>query len=332
MKDSAFYNPEFKKQFLETLESTSLFPVYTALFNKSASVEERLGKDVYDFNSSDIELFFYTVSTPSVQSLRVYLSLLIRYVDYASKTGQRLSNINLFRNVRTEVLDQYVAYYKHSHITLEEFNEFMDYLANDFDVAIFRALFEGINGTGYAELTNLKMSDIFEKDNKIYVTLYDTDIKTKEEISRVKEISPQLFRDLRRADAQQEYISGNGEGTSYNSFTEFAESPYIFKPLKKGNYTQSSGQIDKQTIYRKSAMLSELTDGKITNVRTLVTSGMLHKANEIYKENGELTGQDLLNIASEYRRGSKSQHIGQQISRVKTMLRNGLKERYNIEI
>lgn len=332
MKEKPFYNSGFKEQFLDTLESTSLAPVYSSMFRKSKEVEERLEKDIFNFNTDDIDLLFYTFSSPSVQTLYVYHSLIIRYVEYAISEGQRLSNINLYKTMDYTKLNQYVAYYKHSYVTLEEFNKFVDYLANDYDVAIFRALFEGIGGTGYEELRNLKVDDIHEQDGEFYVTLYDLDPRTKETTVREKKISYELVKDLNRANNQQEYISGNGEGTSYNSVTEFVESPYVFKPLRKGNYTQSDGQIDKQNVYRKSRLLAKITDGKISNVKTLSISGMIHEANELYKEKGELTGQDLVEIAGQYKKGSKSQNMTQQVVRAKEMMATGLEERYNIKL
>ena len=328
-----FYNSFFKNKFLETLESTTLAPVYISMFNKSRDIEERFEKDIYDFNKKEAEILFQEFDSPSMQSLRVYLSLLIRYVHYAKETGHRLENNNVFRDFDSDKLEDYVAYYKHSYITLEDFTDIAKYIANDYDVAMFRALFEGISGTGYNELVNLKMSDIHETDEgRFLATLHDSDLRTREPITREKQITYQLFRDLQRANSQKEYISDNGEGTSRNSVTEFVESPYVFKPLKKGNYHLSDGQINKQNVYRKSNMLSDLTDGEIANVKTLVTSGMMHEANKIFKETGELTDKDLINIANDYRRGSKSQQFTQQVARIKDVLRVGLKERYNIEI
>lgn len=324
------YNQRFKNQFLDNLESASVAPVYSALFNKSREIEEQLNKDLFNFIPQDIDLLYYSISTPSLKTLEVFHSLLVKYANYAISQGQRDSNVNLYSLMSFKELQKYVATYKHQYLTKKEFDEFMEFVANETDVAAYRALFEGISGSKYSEIVNLKHSDVFEKGGKYYVDLCE-DKATGGTEERTIEITPRLHRDLEKAYKQELYLGSNGEAETQTNI-EIVDSPFIFRPLKRGAYQQSEGKINMQTIYRKKILLNELTDGRIKNTNTILLSGMLHYASQIHQEKDELSSQDYLDIAERYNKQIASKYQSQKIKHVQGILRDGLKERYDIEI
>src|SRR5699024_2358839 len=325
------YNTRFKQEFLKSHEGTSVIPVYSALFNKSQKIEGQVEKDLYDFNMRDIELLYYEVNTPSVKTLEVFHSLTIKYVNYAYATreGLRESDINLFENISCRELERFIATYKHQYLTKEEFEEFMQYVVNGMDVAMYRALFEGISGASYSELINLKYEDLYYEDGRYYAHL--TENKVNETLERTIEISSQLYKDLCKSHGQSEYLTNNGE-TEVMESVEIVSSEYIFRPQKRGAYTKSDGKVNNQFVYRRKTLLNELTDEKIKNTNTIILSGMLHYANTIYEAKGTLSDGDLLAIAKRFNKATKSQYQSQIVKNIKNKLRQGLKERYSIEI
>lgn len=324
------YNQEFKEKFLASLDSEHKVSLFTSLFAKSSSYEEEFERDLYDFTMKDLDLFYYGIATPSENTLAVFHSIIIQYIDYAIKDGQRMSNINIFRNIAGTSLGRYVASYKNQYLTLSEFNDFMKYVANDIDVAIYRSLFEGISGEQYSEIRNLKMSDIEETDGRILANLLE-EKKSGETLERTIEITPQLFKDLQYANRQKEYVANNGTSVVHAA-AEVVDSPYVFRPVKRGAYLNSNGQINMQTVFRKKILLNELTDGQIRNINTLVVSGMLHMANEIFRETGQLTDDDFFAIGEHYKKNIKSKYESRVLKHIKDLLRLGLEQLYGIVI
>lgn len=328
------YNPEFKQEFMNELQSPSYHNSYKALFNKTEKYERELGKDLYDFNVHELENFYYTLATPSWHSLRVTHFFIVNYADYAIKLGVRMSNINAFNLLTSTQLERYTASYKRTYLTREDFDEFMDYIVNDIDVAIFRALFEGVRGNNFSELTNLQPQHIFEENGQLYVKLTNN-LPTGEKKHRTIQISRQLQMDFKRAFEQQEYITLNGIDNNSDDkykYAEIVESPYIFRPVKRGAYKKSDGKINMQTIYRKKDMLNEVTDGQIKNINTLVISGMVDMTKRILDKKGSLTSEEWLKIGEQYDKIVSSEWTTQQVKHIQKLVANGMKELYDIDI
>lgn len=324
------YNNTFKQEFMNTIESEHMQSLFSALFYRSHPYETELEQDLYDFQTRELESFYYGLETPSRHTLQVFHSLIISYVDYAITQGVRASNINIFRNIKGSSLEKYVASYKEQYLTLQEFNRFMDYVVNDVDVAIYRCLFEGIGGNGYSEFQNIKIEDIEEKNGLSYLSLTDIDTQGNKTHRQIQ-ITDTLRKDLERANRQEFYVADNGE-SDLHSAIDIVESPYVFRPLKRGAYKKSGGQTNMQAIYRKKNLLTDLTDGQIKNINTLVISGMVHELYLVHTEKGHISDEDFLQTGGKYQKNIKSEYYATRVNHIKNLVRNGLWARYNIKV
>lgn len=153
---------------------------------------------------------------------------------------------------------------------LDDFNNFVLTVENDSDIALYRALLEGIRGNGYSEIRNLKSSSIEIEDDKFFATLCNEEngIKSYRKI----EISEQLYEDLICADHQTFYLDCSWNSDSMDLY-EYEESPYIFKPLELGSNPGSDGKIEYNTIKRCEHILNHYLAGKSQNAITFVDSG-----------------------------------------------------------
>ena len=153
---------------------------------------------------------------------------------------------------------------------LDDFNNFVLTVENDSDIAIYRALLEGIRGDDYSEIKNLKSSSIEIENDKFFVNLCNEEdgIKSYRKI----EISEQLYEDLICADHQTFYLDCSWNTDDMDLY-EYEESPYIFKPLEFGSKSSSDGKMENSTIKRCENILNHYFAGKSRNAITFVDSG-----------------------------------------------------------
>ncbi len=162
---------------------------------------------------------------------------------------------------------------KKSHMyNLDDFNNFIMTVDNDSDIAIYRALLEGIRGENYSEIKNLKPSSIEAEEDRYFATLCDEEdgIKSYRKI----EISEQLYEDLICAHHQTFYLDSSWHSENMELY-EFEDSPYIFKPWESDGEMPAGEKIDDEVIKRREHILNHFFAGKDQGAITLADSGTL---------------------------------------------------------
>lgn len=164
MAEKKLYNAEQKQRYIDKKQSeVTLAPNFLYnLFIKSAPFEESFGKDVSDWTVSEIIEFYMFIDTYSVEFLAVLHSNYSLYTNWCltetlvadgQNHFQEVNNSDLIECVNTSLLEKTI-------ITREEFEKSVDTLLNDTDKFAFYAIFEGIAGYKFEEITNIKLSDI----------------------------------------------------------------------------------------------------------------------------------------------------------------------------
>ena len=176
----------------------------------------------------ELEELFYSLKSPSPQSISASIGFIVRYIDWAIMNGytdnrsQRLPSI-----IDMEYCSKFI--YKASIVryTREQLLSYMN-LFDDQRYAVFLlCLFEGIKGEGYSEILNLKMEDLTNKDGVCFANLTNSKGYT-----RTIEISEDLYWRLERLDKVSSTSSQPKQGQKY-----FSDSTYIFKKqMLKGGY------------------------------------------------------------------------------------------------
>lgn len=157
------YNETIKNRYIQEKESTTNTPngYLMRQFNKTESFEQRLGKDISNFTAYEIEDFYKTLNMKSVESLIVLHSHLSLYTQWSLQQNLVVDCQNHFDEIDSSSFVNYinVLLFKKSIITRKDLYRLIDKLDNPSDAFIMLALFEGIEGENYSEITNLKMSD-----------------------------------------------------------------------------------------------------------------------------------------------------------------------------
>ncbi|CAC8239390.1 hypothetical protein V8H04_11980 [Staphylococcus aureus] len=297
-----YYNQFFKDEFLSTISEENRAN-FRSLFRRSKQLEEQLNKDLYNFTDNEIQILLFSINTAQRNTLVTYLNQARRYCDYAIKTGKKSSNINLYNTFMYSQLDNYLAKHKLKYFSKDNFDIFLKNVANECDYALYLALFEGLNGNTYSEISNLKIQDVKKAKNKPKPNnTYEIELRSinsDQSIStRTLDVSATLIKALERAYMQEDYYLKNGESTSRTSHRVILDGDYVFRNVATTKYDDA--KVDKQYVYRKMNLLKEITDGEISSVLTMMNSGIIYYLSEMADQNNQVSIEDMKYVVDRY--------------------------------
>ena len=163
------YNAKQKREYLDNKvrneENKHFKQMMTNIFNQSEIIEENNKVDLADFDSNLIMEFYTSLNTRSLQRLLVYNSAL---KTYAELYGNNKSYDNLTKEeIKKCVLKQ------DNIISRADLLSETSILPNPSDQFICLALFEGICGKKFSELTNLTIESFDKQSNSVTVENMD---------------------------------------------------------------------------------------------------------------------------------------------------------------
>ncbi|MEB6232580.1 phage lytic cycle repressor MrpR family protein [Mammaliicoccus sciuri] len=305
---NTFYNHFFKEEFLNTIKTESSRTYYVSLFNKSKQLEEQLNKDMFNFTDIEVELLLYSINTSQKNTLVSYLNQCKNYCDYAIETGNKVSNINIYKSFSTDRLDQYLMRHKQKYLSKDDIMNSLKDVYNSIDFAVYMSIFEGLLGFEYTEITNLTNQDIAEaRENKVedenlnekgyLLKLNGLSKRTKELNPRTIVASEELMRALEAASRQDVYYQNNGDSKSNLPSRPLLDGKYVFRNSDLGN--ESKVQTDKQFVYRKLILLKEISDSLISSVTTIINSGVIYHLS-LKAKDGVINFEDVKQVANRY--------------------------------
>ena len=305
---NTFYNHFFKEEFLNTIKTESSRTYYVSLFNKSKQLEEQLNKDMFNFTDIEVELLLYSINTSQKNTLVSYLNQCKNYCDYAIETGNKVSNINIYKSFSTDRLDQYLMRHKQKYLSKDDIMNSLKDVYNSIDFAVYMSIFEGLLGFEYTEFSNLTKQDIAEaRENKVedenlnekgyLLKLNGLSKRTKELNPRTIVASEELMRALEAASRQDVYYQNNGDSKSNLPSRPLLDGEYVFRNSDLGN--ESKVQTDKQFVYRKLILLKEISDSLISSVTTIINSGVIYHLS-LKAKDGVINFEDVKQVANRY--------------------------------
>lgn len=309
-----YYNHFYKEQFMTEVEqedSNSTVANYISLFNKSKQLEEMFDKDLYNFDSSEIEMLLYSFNTPSRNTLNTYLNQCKRYADYAIGKGDRVSNINLFKTFSYDSLNQYVNVYKQKYITKAELDEILKDVYNVCDKALYLSIFDGIAGYQYSEISNITIDDLKKaEESRTEDGLYTLEVRgisknTGELATRKLTVESELLKDLNRTYRTDVYYKNNGNSNAKAPEAIIVDGEYVFRNTQHAEDT--GAKVDKQFVYRKLRMLKTISEDAISSVTTLMNSGILYHLSTLAKD-GKISINEAKEVFERYDYKANSKH------------------------
>jgi integrase len=284
------FNPDIKNRFMEHYEDNSINS-FSRVFELVSPSERQINKDIFDMNRDELKSVLFTLNPLKVNSSKFYGSTLRAYIDWAISEGYRRNTINPLNGIDGEWFEQFIDKSKKTVYHKSEIEQLIQACANDQDVAIIRAIFEGVSPD---ELLLLSMSDI--NVNTRMLTLKDN-----QDNKRQHRVSLECIENLVAANRQVEYYKSNGNApsTTKNKTTELIDNGYIIKISSTGRdietgYNNNIGGAQIHVIYRRFKTLqNEMKQYAYITPINIRNSGMLYKAYTLYLRDGELKAKQL---------------------------------------
>ena len=229
--EKTMFNDEQKWRYINKKESeVTLAPGFLQnIFRKASLFEEKNNKDLCEWTLTEIIEFYKFQDLYSLESIALLNSNYASYTNWCLTETLVPDGQNHFLEVDYNVMMNCVntSLVEKTIITREELEERADTLINYTDRFVFYALFEGICGKQFEEITKAKPSDI--SGNVIHLCT-----------GRIVAITSKL-REVAESAATEEIYQSYGE--SGYGFKYRADDDYICKMVN--NKRQNDGNDDK---------------------------------------------------------------------------------------
>lgn len=140
------YNKEQKERFLKD-RTFNTREAYSRVLKRASSLEEEFGKDLYNFNISEIELLINYLAPTTLSSVQSATSPITVYIDWAIEQGLRTDNFNpLSTLIDREYLEKFIDKSNELIFSKDDIDDITCRLTNRIDAAVIQCLFEGLMG------------------------------------------------------------------------------------------------------------------------------------------------------------------------------------------
>jgi len=298
--DALMYNKPAKIRYLDRYHNDDTKEVYGRIFKKSAMLEQKNQKDLYDFTEEQLKEFVITTLQPKTkESSRSIYSTISSYIEWAIQSKYSIHEVNPWKKRSTDYIYSLVIPVK-NYMSYEEKQFIFDTLINAQDKFIVEALWNGIQGEKLVELVTLKIEQIHHEENK--VTIYDENGHMKRQIVAFDD---KLCTYALLANDQRIYIKKNGQ-CSENAISDSAdlvESSYILKHSNT-KHRGSRTFTTHYTVYNRIEMLRSLPElqkfSRVLVTKNIVRSGMIYYAMQLYARDGQLGRAQIEEVCDHY--------------------------------
>lgn len=271
------YNEERKRRYIKVKEDAVTLPYRSLelLFEKTEPFEEKNGKDVCEWTTSEIMEFYKYIDAYSFSSLVVRNSNLTQYTNWCLTETLVPDGQNHYQEIRPDMLESCVnkEFLSKLIISREDLVRVIDELPNYTDRYMMLAFFEGICGIRYSEMTSLTIDDI--SGNK--VTLRS---------GRVLPISDKL-KEIAEFAATEESYQTYGPAGKVVKYSDLNSSGAIFKVIKKNRPISDDSSMVQVVCRRFVKALDYLGLPKRMTIKNLMVSGKLNFIKCIMKREGK---------------------------------------------
>lgn len=155
------YNEEIKRLYVNNIKVKAPEHFICKSFIRSGEIEKEIGKDLYDFDCSEIKNLYKTFKIKTLEMMKLVHSIFSKYVNWCIE-NEYSSNCNNYYKLTLDDLYECIDKEKFmsSVVSREKVLEWCDMLFNPRERFILLGLFEGLKGKNYRDFTTLHQKDI----------------------------------------------------------------------------------------------------------------------------------------------------------------------------
>jgi len=278
------FNAEQKEEYLRENEgrNVALRKTMQFIFGSTESIETALDKDAAEWTATEIIEYFKSLSTSSFTGLANRHSQLRQYAQWCLDNNVLTDNQNHYEEIDYEVLKGCInaGQLAHGILTRKEMEKEITQLLNAREQCLIYALFEGVQGKEFVELTELNMSQV--RGNTLRLA------------TRTIPVNPRLISLMQEATDEYVYYA-YGKGQRKYAFD--ASDDNVFKRMYN---SKEETQIRKrQRLYSNLQRVKDYLGNPAINTTSLVESGRIDMISAFMKEDGTELEETLRNHREE---------------------------------
>lgn len=302
-----FFNAQQKLRYLD-VQIGHTRDAYGRVLKRASLIENKLGKDLYDFSLNEIGQLLYILKASKLSTVMYSGNVIQNYIRWAIEQDLRRDNINPLDGVSSG--EFYKQFVDTSNPILFHHDEIMGWvgeLINHQEKLTVLGIYEGIYGRQYSELLTLKMDRVREVSsdplNYEVELINETADGTKE--SRVIPISDKLYTIMRIANNEEFNFKNNGlDAGMKHDKRNLTKTDFIIRAAEDAR-TNSNGNAPAAPalVNRRFKKISDLFQSPTLTPTNIRNSGMLHMAYNLYRNRGRLGKEEYELVCERYNVG-----------------------------
>lgn len=268
------YNEKIKIRYITEKNQEVILPnnYLQCQFNKVAELEKEYNKDVSNFTVYEIIEYYKMLNIFALESLITLNSQLSMYTQWCLQENLVVDNQNHFLEIKIDQLKSCLnkMLFNMTIIDRKTVLEWVDQLPNPKDQFVLLALFEGLKGKDFCELSKLRPEDV--KGNVLHLCT-----------GRTIQVSDKLLNIIRDCISEDTYYSISGKGTKK---MPLVDKGYIVKDYPNARDDVSEFQIGRKIYNGIKRTLIYFDVNKFMSANTIAESGRLEMIKKRAKELG----------------------------------------------
>lgn len=251
--------------------------IYEWLFDKAFDYEQKYSKDLFNFNKEEM-ISFLSGRNTALSTLKVHLSYISSYINWAIEEGVKLSNRNITLEITNDDLNKIAK--KDGLLTYETvyeivgrklidrntgelivFDTGLPKLKNVQDKLLVYLMFIGVNGEKSHELINLRFEHVDVQNKKLKLS----ELNPLREDMKIDDFCIELFEKAREEQIYERYMDKRYDEEG------------IKKIKRTTNVKEDYDLMDSDFVFRKSAVGKKSKDNRLTY------SGLLRRITSLSK-------------------------------------------------
>lgn len=252
------FNKKVKSEFIKNHQTIKEQEI-SNLFNKIEVYEDIYRKDIALFNKEEMMDVLRSFGTPSLSVIKKYVSIINAYIEFFIKYNKKDKNLkNVCDSLTTDDYQQCINRFAlmRTYISPGVLNTMIENIANPCDKFLMLAFYEGLKGTNYEEIAELKLEDIDIQKQEFKLCT-----------GRRLKVSKQLCDIARKSGITHYYISGE-------QTLDLHQCSLIFKPRDNKEFNNDK-ILAKRRIYKRIQKIKQEIDYSELTIPRLANSGFI---------------------------------------------------------